>query len=100
MLPYLALTPLRQEIVKIRGRLRVTYFEELDKEFLNTAVRKMIVFPHGIYTITYKRRGRKAGQRAGQASPGELGEKGKFAIKKGTSNSACTPCAQSGSDGI
>jgi hypothetical protein len=66
VLPYLALTPLHQEVVKIRGRLRVAYFEELDTAFLNTAVRKMIIFPHGIYTITYKRRGRGDGQRAGQ----------------------------------
>ncbi|MFQ5434704.1 MAG: hypothetical protein ACE5FD_07490 [Anaerolineae bacterium] len=64
--PFLALTSMHQEIIKIRGRLRVTYFEELDKRFLNTAVRKMVVFPHGIYTITYKRRGKNAGKRAGQ----------------------------------
>jgi hypothetical protein len=64
LLPYLALTPMHQEIVKIRGQMRVTYFESLDDAFLNTAVRKMIIFPHGIYTITYKRRSRNAGKRA------------------------------------
>jgi hypothetical protein len=26
----------------------------------------MVIFPHGIYTITYKRRGRHDGKRAGQ----------------------------------
>jgi hypothetical protein len=64
--PYLALTPLHQEIVKLCGRMRITFFEELDHAFLNTAVRKMVVFPHGVYTITYKRRGRNDGKRAGQ----------------------------------
>ncbi len=64
--PYLALEPLHQAIVKIRGQMRVTHFEELDTFFLNTAVRKMVIFPHGIYTITYKRRGRNAGKRAGE----------------------------------
>ncbi len=65
LLPYLSLSPMHQEIIKIRGQLRVTFFEKLDREFLNTAVRKMIIFPHGIYTITYKRRSRNAGKRAG-----------------------------------
>jgi hypothetical protein len=64
--PFLALTPMHQEIIKLRGRMRITYFEELDSQFLNTAVRKMVVFPHGVYTIIYKRRGRNAGQRASQ----------------------------------
>jgi hypothetical protein len=64
--PYLQLTPMHQEMVKLRGQMRITFFEELDQTFLNTAIRKMVVFPHGIYTITYKRRGRNAGKRAGQ----------------------------------
>ena len=64
--PYLALAPMHQEIVKLRGQMRITYFEDLDNQFLNTAVRKMIIFPHGIYTITYKRHGRNAGKRSGQ----------------------------------
>ncbi len=66
LLPYLALTPMHQAIIKLRGQMRITYFEELDDQFLNTAVRKMVVFPHGIYTITYKRRSKRAGNRAGQ----------------------------------
>ena len=64
--PYLKLSLLHQEMIKLRGQMRITFFEELDPTFLNRAVRKMVVFPHGIYTITYKRRGRKAGKRAGQ----------------------------------
>jgi hypothetical protein len=64
--PYLTLTPMHQEIIKLRGQMRITYFEELDTHFLNTAVRKMVVFPHGVYTIIYKRRGRNAGKRASQ----------------------------------
>lgn len=64
--PYLSLLPMHQEMIKLRGQMRITYFEELDTTFLNTAVRKMVVFPHGIYTITYKRRGRNAGKRACQ----------------------------------
>jgi hypothetical protein len=54
--PYLTLTPIHQELIKIRGQMRIIHFEELDSQFLNTALRKMIVFPHGIYTIIYKRR--------------------------------------------
>jgi hypothetical protein len=64
--PFLKLTPIHQEIIKLRGQMRITYFEELDSHFLNTAVRKMVVFPHGVYTIIYKRRGRNAGKRASQ----------------------------------
>lgn len=65
LLPYLALSPLHQEIIKIRGQMRITHFEQVDQAFLNTAVRKMIIFPHGIYTITYKRRSQNGGKRAG-----------------------------------
>ena len=64
--PYLKLSPMHQEMVKLRGQMRISFFEELDPTFLNTAVRKMVIFPHGIYTITYKRRGRNDGKRAGQ----------------------------------
>ena len=64
--PYLQFSPLHQEMIKLRGRMRITFFEELDTTFLNTAVRKMVIFPHGIYTIIYKQRSRNAGKRAGQ----------------------------------
>ena len=66
LLPYLALTPMHQEVVKLRGQMRITYFDELNSQFLNTAVRKMVIFPHGVYTITYKRRSKSSGKRAGQ----------------------------------
>lgn len=64
--PFIEMTPLHREIVKLRGRMRLGYFEELSAQWLNQAVRKMIVFPHGIYTITYKRRGRRKNQAVGQ----------------------------------
>ncbi|MFQ5578597.1 MAG: hypothetical protein ACE5G8_16590 [Anaerolineae bacterium] len=64
--PFIELSLLHREIVKMRGRMRIAYFEELSSHWLNQAVRKMIVFPHGIYTITYKRRSRKPGQAVGQ----------------------------------
>lgn len=64
--PYIALSPLHREIIKVLGQARLAYFEELSPYWLNRPRRKMVVFPHGIYTITYKRRGRKTGQTAGQ----------------------------------
>ena len=74
LLPYLSLSPMHQTIIKLRGQMRITYFEEMDSQFLNTAVRKMVVFPHGIYTITYKRRSRNRGE-TGQ-SDGSIAAKG------------------------
>lgn len=59
--PYLQLTPLHREVVKLRGQVRISYFEEIDETLLNTAVRKMVIFAHGVYTITYKRRKRGPG---------------------------------------
>jgi hypothetical protein len=64
--PFIEMTPLHREVVKLRGRLRLAYFEEVSAHWLNQAVRKMIVFPHGIYTIIYKRRGHRKGQAVGQ----------------------------------
>ncbi|MCP4423812.1 MAG: hypothetical protein GY803_04905 [Chloroflexi bacterium] len=64
--PFLKLSPVHREIIKIRGRMRIAYFEELSVHWLNQAARKMIVFPHGIYTVAYKRRGRRKGQAVGQ----------------------------------
>ncbi|MCB8944364.1 MAG: hypothetical protein H6658_11495 [Ardenticatenaceae bacterium] len=63
--PYLKLTPIHQELVKLRGSFRLCYYEELSTYWLNQAQRKMVVLPHGIYTITYKRRGRRHGQKEG-----------------------------------
>ncbi len=60
--PYLKLTAMHQEIIQIRGRMRVTYFEEMSEELLNNGIRKMIVFPHGIYTVKYQKRyGKRSG---------------------------------------
>jgi hypothetical protein len=64
--PYLELTPMHQELIKLCGGLRLCYFEELTAYWLNQAQRKMVVLPQGIYTITYKRRGRRYGQAVGQ----------------------------------
>ena len=54
--PYLKLSPMHQEIIRIRGQLRVAYFEEMSEKLLNNGIRKMVVFPHGIYTIMYQQR--------------------------------------------
>ena len=64
--PFMKLTPLHQELIKLCGRLRLCYFEELTPYLLNQAQRKMVVLPQGIYTITYKRRARRRGQTEGQ----------------------------------
>ena len=64
--PYMQLTPIHQELIKLCGRLRLCYFEELTPYWLNQAKRKMVVLPNGIYTITYKRRGRKPGETVGR----------------------------------
>ncbi len=59
--PYLKMTSLHQAIIQVRGATRLAYFEELSVTLLNQAIRKMIVFPHGIYTVSYKRRGKRHG---------------------------------------
>ncbi|MCP4421871.1 MAG: hypothetical protein GY805_35100 [Chloroflexi bacterium] len=64
--PYMALSPMHREIVKIRGQGRLAYYEELSPYSLNQPQRKMVVFPNGVYTITYKRRSCKTGKGAGQ----------------------------------
>ena len=64
--PYMALTPIHQELIKLCGCLRLCYFDELTLYSLNQTKRKMVVLPHGIYTITYKRRGCRWGQKLGQ----------------------------------
>ena len=66
LLPFMKLTPIHQELVKLCGCLRLCYFDELTPYALNQANRKMVVLPHGIYTIIYKRRARKRGQREGR----------------------------------
>ena len=64
--PFAALAPLGQEVVLLRGQLRVQWFETVSEGWLRQAQRKIVVLPHGIYTITYKRRGRRPGQAVGQ----------------------------------
>lgn len=64
--PYIELPLVHREIVRLLGQTRLTYFEELSHDWLNQPKRKMVVLPDGIYTITYKRRGRRPGQTVGQ----------------------------------
>jgi hypothetical protein len=54
LLPFAALAPLGREVIRLRGELRVQWFESLSEGWLQQARRKIVVFPHGIYTITYK----------------------------------------------
>lgn len=54
--PYSQLSPLHREMIYQLGRSRLAYFEELSEAWLNRPTRKMVVFDHGIYTITYKQR--------------------------------------------
>ena len=62
LLPFAALSPLGQEVILIRGQLRVQWFETLSEGWLRQARRKIVVLPHGIYTITYKQRKRRGGE--------------------------------------
>lgn len=64
--PYIELTPIHREMIRILGQARLTYLEELSPTRLNQPKRKMVVLPSGIYTIIYKRRGRRRGQTEGQ----------------------------------
>jgi hypothetical protein len=61
LLPFGRLAPLAQAAIQMLGQLRLQWFEELRPNWLRRPERKIVVFPHGIYTITYKqdkRRGR------------------------------------------
>ena len=58
LLPYGELAPLGRTMVALRGRMRVQWFEQLDAGWLRRPQRKIVVFPHGIYTVTYKVRKR------------------------------------------
>ena len=55
LLPYAALAPLGQECIRLRGELRLQWFETMSLDWLQRPQRKIVVFPHGIYTITYRR---------------------------------------------
>lgn len=59
---YTALHPLAQEVIKLRGEMRVRWFEEATADWLNRPMRKIVVFPHGICTLTYREDGRRPGQ--------------------------------------
>ncbi len=54
--------------------MHITYSKKLDSQILNTAVRKMVIFPHGVYTVIYKRRsgGKRAGQMEASLQKGRL----------------------------
>ncbi len=39
------------------GEMRVQWFETLSEGWLKLAQRKIVVFPYGIYTITYRQAG-------------------------------------------
>ncbi len=62
--PYAKLTPIHREMIQLLGRAGLAYFEELSCSWLNYPKRKMVVLPHGIYTVIYKhkRRRRKLGK--------------------------------------
>jgi hypothetical protein len=60
LLPFADLAPLGQEIVKLRGEMRVQWFETMREGWLQRPQRKIVVFPHGIYTITYKQDKRRS----------------------------------------
>ena len=42
--------------------MRVQWFETLSEGWLKLAQRKIVVFPHGIYTITYRQDRRRPGK--------------------------------------
>jgi len=62
LLPFAALAPMGREIVKLRGEMRVQWFETMREGWLQRPQRKIVVFPHGIYTITYKQDKRCSGE--------------------------------------
>jgi hypothetical protein len=54
LLPFAELAPMGREVVKLRGEMRLQWFETMREGWLQRPQRKIVVFPHGIYTITYK----------------------------------------------
>jgi len=62
LLPFAELSPLGREVIRLRGEMRVQWFETLSEGWLKLAQRKIVVFPHGIYTITYRQDRRKPGK--------------------------------------
>jgi len=62
LLPYAELAPLGQEMVRLRGEMRVQWFETLREGWLQRPERKIVVLPHGIYTLTYRQDKRRSGK--------------------------------------
>ena len=60
LLPYAELAPLGQEMVRLRGEMRVQWFETLREGWLQRPERKIVVLPHGIYILTYKQDKRRS----------------------------------------
>jgi predicted transcriptional regulator len=55
------MSPIALETIRVRGRMRVQWFEQLRPGWLKRPQKKIVVFPHGIYTITYKADSRRPG---------------------------------------
>ncbi len=53
---------LGREVIWLWGEMRVQWFEMLSEGWLKLAQRKIVLFPHGIYTITYRQDRRRPGK--------------------------------------
>jgi hypothetical protein len=62
LLPFAELSLMGREVIRLRGEMRVQWFETLSEGWLKLAQRKIVVFPHGIYTITYRQDRRRPGK--------------------------------------
>jgi len=54
LLPFAELSASGREFTRLRGEMRMQWFEALSEGWLKLAQRKIVVFHHGIYTITYR----------------------------------------------
>ncbi len=62
LLPFAEMSLMGREVIRLRGEMRVQWFESLSEGWLKLAQRKIVVFPHGIYTITYRHDRRRPGK--------------------------------------
>jgi hypothetical protein len=62
LLPFAEMSLMGREVIRLRGEMRVQWFETLSEGWLKLAQRKIVVFPHGIYTITYRQDKRQPGK--------------------------------------
>ena len=62
LLPFAEMSLMGREVIRLRGEMRVQWFESLSEGWLKLAQRKIVVFPHGIYTITYRQDRRRPGK--------------------------------------